>query len=261
MSTGFDRSVFMDTSEISIKIGNLLYRRFFPLYRRLYPAFKRRQDRTEIAWMRRVVRPGDQILDIGANIGFYTSLLSEWVGSTGHVHAFEPEPTNFKHLSASMDGRKNVTLVPKAVSDRSENLLIYTSPNLNVDHRTYKITNYEMAIPVQAVSIDDYVGGRFQVDLVKMDIQGYELSALRGMEKTIAANPAIIIFSEFWPHGLRQSGGSACRAYDYILSLNLQVWLPERAKLRLVTRSVMMQFRDSESDYYNVILSKQPMEA
>jgi FkbM family methyltransferase len=249
----------MDTSEISIKIGNLLYRRFFPLYRRLYPAFKRRQDRAEIAWMRRVVRPGDHILDIGANIGFYTSLLSEWVGSTGHVYAFEPEPTNFKHLSAKMDDRKNVTLVPKAVSDRSENLLIYTSPNLNVDHRTYKVANYELAIPVQAVSIDDYVGGRFRVDFIKMDIQGYELSALRGMEKTIAANPALVIFSEFWPYGLRQAGASARLVYDFVRSLNLNMWLPQNVGLCPVSPTALEQFHEIEAAYYNVILSKHPI--
>ena len=259
MSTGFDRSVFMDTSEISIKIGNLLYRRFFPLYRRLYPAFKRRQDKTEIAWMRRVVRPGDHILDIGANIGFYTSLLSGWVGSTGHVHAFEPEPTNFKHLSASMDGRKNVTLVPKAVSDRSEDLLIYTSPNLNVDHRTYKMANYETAIPVQAVSVDDYVGGRFPVDFIKMDIQGYELSALRGMERTIAANPALVIFSELWPYGLRQAGASATLVYDYTRSLDLNMWLPRSVGLCPVSPTALERFHELEAAYYNVILSKQPI--
>jgi FkbM family methyltransferase len=249
----------MRPNRVSIKTGNFMYRHCFPVYRLLYPAFKRRQDAAEIAWMRRLIRPGNAVLDIGANIGFYTVLLSDLIGPAGQVHAFEPDSTNFAHLSEMTGGRGNVTLVPKAVSDQTGKLLIYTSPDLNVDHRTYKVYRYQAVCPVDAVSIDDYVGGRFQVDVVKMDIQGYELSALRGMEKTITANPAIIIFSEFWPYGLRQSGGSACRAYDYIRSLNLQVWLPERAKLRLVTRSVMMQFRDSESDYYNVILSKQPM--
>lgn len=109
----------MEASALSIKIGNCLYHRFFPLYRRLYPLFKKRQDAVEIAWMRRVVRPGSQVLDIGANIGFCTFLLSDLVGSGGHVYAFEPEPTNFKHLSAIADDRQNVTLVPKAVSDRT----------------------------------------------------------------------------------------------------------------------------------------------
>jgi FkbM family methyltransferase len=248
---------FIQANGISIKFGNFLYQRLFPFYRFLYPAFKRRQDSVELAWMRRMVRPGNRVLDIGANIGFYTSVLSDLVGLEGHVDAFEPEPTNFKHLSAMAGDRKNVTLVPKAVSDRSGKLLIYTSPKLNVDHRAYKVANYEQAIPVEAVSIDDYVRGRFRVDFIKMDIQGYELSALRGMEKTITANPALVIFSEFWPYGFRQSGACGSFVYDYIRSLDLNMWLPEKAGLRPVSRTIVEQFRESETVYYNVILSKQ----
>src|SRR5918996_682528 len=135
----------MEPNGISIKIGNFLYHRSFPLYKRLYPVFKKRQDAMEIAWMRRLVRPGSHVLDIGANIGFYALLLSDLVGSGGHIHAFEPDATNFKHLSAMAGRRNNVTLVPKAVSDRSGPLVMYTSPTLNVDHRTYEPARYKEA--------------------------------------------------------------------------------------------------------------------
>jgi FkbM family methyltransferase len=247
----------MEATPGSIKIGNFLYHRFFPVYKRLYPIFKKRQDAVEIAWMRRVVRPGSQVLDIGANIGFYTLLLADLVESEGHVHAFEPDAINFTHLSAAAKHRKNITLVPKAVSDRSQKLMIYTSPNLNVDHRTYKVQHYNEAIPVDGVSIDDYVGDRFRVDFIKMDIQGYELHALRGMMRTIAANPDMVIFSEFWPHAFKECGTSARDAYDYITSLDLQIWLPEFDKLHSVTRSTIDGFSELETVYYNVILSKE----
>lgn len=248
----------MEPSQLSIKIGNFLYQRMFPLYNILYPAFKKRQDAVEISWMRRLVRPGSNVLDIGANIGFYTSLLSDLIGSEGHVHAFEPDAVNFKHLAAVAGQRKNVTLVPKAVSDCSGELLIYTSPKLNVDHRTYRVGNYKEVIAVDGVSIDDYVGGQFRVDFIKMDIQGYELHALHGMEKTIEANPDIVIFSEFWPYGFKKCGTSASFVYDYIRSLDLQVWLPEQDTLRPVNQTAIEQFQEIETVYYNVILSKQP---
>jgi FkbM family methyltransferase len=248
----------MEANQISIKIGNFLYQRMFPIYNILYPAFKKRQDAVEISWMRRLVRPGSHVLDIGANIGFYTSLLSDLIGSEGHVHAFEPDAINFKHLAAVARHKKNVTLVPKAVSDRSGKLLIYTSPKLNVDHRTYRVENYKEVIAVDGVSIDEYVGGQFRVDFIKMDIQGYELHALRGMERTIGANPDIVIFSEFWPYGFKKCGTSASFVYDYIRSLDLQVWLPEQNTLHPVNQTTMEQFQEIETVYYNVILSKQP---
>jgi FkbM family methyltransferase len=248
----------MEDNPISIKIGNCLYQRFFPLYKLLYPAFKKRQDAAEIGWIRRLVRPRNNVLDIGANIGFYTSLLSDLIGVGGHVHAFEPDATNFKHLAATAGHRNNVTLVPKAVSDRSGKLLIYTSPKLNVDHRTYEFENYKQAIAVDGVSIDDYLGGgRCRIDFIKMDIQGYELKALRGMEKTIAANPAMVILSEFWPYGFQQCGTSASVVYDYIRSLDLRVWLIDRSQLRPVSRKTVRELAEVETVYYNVVLTKQ----
>ena len=249
----------MEANPLAIKLGNCLYYHFFPLYRLLYPLFKNRQDAVEIAWMRRLVRPGSTGLDIGANIGFYTRLLSDLIGPKGHVHAFEPDPCNFKHLSTLAGGRNNVTLVPKAVSDRSGQLLIYTSTQLNVDHRTYKVENYKEVFAVDGVSIDDYVGGQFRVDFIKMDIQGYEHHALRGMERTIMANPGVVIFSEFWPYGFQKCGTSASLVYNYIRSLNLQVWIPEQDNLRRVNRTASEEFKEAETVYYNVILSKQPL--
>jgi FkbM family methyltransferase len=250
----------MEATQISIKIGNCLYQRFFPLYKLLYPAFKRRQDAAEIGWIRRLVRPRNNVLDIGANIGFYTALLSDLIGADGHVHAFEPDATNFKHLSAMAGHKNNVTLVPKAVSDRSEKLLIYTSPKLNVDHRTYKFENYKQAIAVDGVSIDDYLSEkRSRIDFIKMDIQGYELNALRGMERTIAANPAMVILSEFWPYGFQQCGTSASLVYDYIRSLDLQIWLIDRGQLCPVDRKTVRELGEVETVYYNVVLSREPI--
>jgi FkbM family methyltransferase len=250
----------MEANRISIKIGNFLYHRIFPFYKILYPAFKRRQDAAEIGWIRRLVRSRNNVLDIGANIGFYTCLLSDLVGADGQVHAFEPDATNFKHLSAMAGHRSNVTLVPKAVSDHSRKLLIYTSPKLNVDHRTYEFRNYKQAIAVDGVSIDDYLGnGRSRIDFIKMDIQGYELNALRGMERTIAANPDMVILSEFWPYGFQQCGTSASVVYDYIRSLDLQLWLIERGQLRPVSRKAVRELAEVENVYYNVVLSKQPI--
>jgi hypothetical protein len=136
---------------------------------------------------------------------------------------------------------------------------MYISPILNVDHRTYKTASHQEAIAVDGVSIDDYVDARFLVDFIKMDIQGYELNALRGMERTIRANPGMIICSEFWPYGFRLCGTHARCVYDYIRSLNLQMWLPAHGTLRPVSPTTLKEFQDVETVYYNVILSKEPI--
>src|SRR5690606_18164169 len=96
----------------------------------------------------------------------------------------------------------NIIINNKAVSSKTETLKIYTSKNLNVDHRTYKPKEYDEEISIEAVSIDDYFGTNQKVDFIKIDIQGFEMQAIQGMTKTLEANPNVKIISEFWGYGL-----------------------------------------------------------
>ena len=77
------------------EIGNRVYDRAFPIYVLCYRAFKAYADRAERKLLRKTLSPGDVAVDVGANIGIYTQLLSRWVGPTGLVHSFEPSPENF----------------------------------------------------------------------------------------------------------------------------------------------------------------------
>src|ERR1035437_1383153 len=94
----------------SIRLGKFLYKNAFPLYNGMYPIFKRRQDAQELKLISSIVKPGFNILDIGANIGFYTKVFSELTGEKGCVHAFEPDITTSKYLQGNLHKNKNVTL-------------------------------------------------------------------------------------------------------------------------------------------------------
>ncbi len=63
----------------------------------MYPIFKRKQDVKELKLIHFFVKPDYNVLDIGANIGFYTNVFSKIVGSKGNVYAFEPEAINFNY--------------------------------------------------------------------------------------------------------------------------------------------------------------------
>src|ERR1051325_2715958 len=86
----------------SVQIGDFLYKHFFSIYNMLYPVFKEKQDAYEIALIRKLVKPGDVVLDIGANIGFYAKIFSKIVGNTGKVHSFEPDSNNYSHLKDNL---------------------------------------------------------------------------------------------------------------------------------------------------------------
>lgn len=242
---------------ISLRIGNFLYKNFYPVYNVVYPIFKNRQDAEEINWLKQTIKPGDTILDIGANIGFYSKILSNCVGSGGKIHAFEPDTTNFKHLSNNLKGFTNVVLNNMAVSDAPGEIKIYRSKDLNVDHRTYPVGDYESVDIIKAISIDAYIDGAFKVDLIKMDIQGYEVAALNGMAKTIENNPQIRLLLEFWPHGLHAAGNTVALFYETITNLGLKIQFLEHGQTVPFDPSEIPQFEGWQwGQYKNILLHK-----
>jgi tRNA G37 N-methylase Trm5 len=82
---------------------------------------------------------GDVVLDLGANIGYYTLLFAKKVGDEGRVYAFEPDPTNFSLLKKNVEinGYRNVVLIQKAVSNKNGKLKLYLNEDNKGDHRFY----------------------------------------------------------------------------------------------------------------------------
>jgi FkbM family methyltransferase len=191
------------------EIGNRVYDRAFPVYVLCYRVFKAYADRAERKLLRSTLSPGDVAIDIGANIGIYTQLLSRWVGPTGLVHSFEPSPENFGRLQSATRKLANVRLSQSAVGESSRRTTLYVSDKLNVDHRAYLTEgDSRHTVPIEMIALDDYFKPGERVDLIKMDIQGYELHALRGASRVLADNPGIKLLVEFWPYGLKQAGAS-----------------------------------------------------
>jgi FkbM family methyltransferase len=202
----FDAAL-MSTLSLLRSVGNKVYQHAFPIYRLLYTAYKAGADRVERQLLRKVLFPGAIVVDAGANIGIYSQFLSRCVGPAGSVHAFEPSPDNFKRLRAATRKLPNVHALQAALGERSGDSELYLSDTLNIDHRTYAASgNARRAVPIQMVALDDYFKPGHRVDLIKMDIQGYELHASRGAKRVLQENPDISLLLEFWPAGLEQAG-------------------------------------------------------
>ena len=154
--------------------------------------------------------PGAGVVDAGANIGIYSQFLSRCVGPTGLVHSFEPSPENFGRLQAARRKLANVRLSQSAVGESSRRTTLYISDKLNVDHRVYLPEgDSRHTVSIEMIALDDYLKAGERADPIKMDIQGYELKALRGANRVLADNPGIKLLFEFWPYGLKQAGGSS----------------------------------------------------
>jgi FkbM family methyltransferase len=146
------------------------------------------------------VSEGDWVLDVGANLGHYTARLSALVGEHGRVLAFEPVPDTFSCLSANVRrlGLGNVSLFNVAVCDHSD-IAWMTIPT----HESGWPNPYEAhigaspdAIPVLALAIDSLAIPR-GVKLVKIDVEGHELGALRGMRALLARDRPTLIVETF----------------------------------------------------------------
>lgn len=163
---------------------------------------------TETRLIHRLVKPGDTVVDVGANIGYYTLQLARLVGPAGRVFAFEPEPRNFDLLRRNIweNGYNNVTLVHAAVLARQETRRLYLNHENRGDHRLQATVGRE-DIEVEGLSLDEFFStfsGR--VDFVKIDVQGAEGEVFDGMQGLVAAGRVGRIITEFWPRGLSQAG-------------------------------------------------------
>jgi FkbM family methyltransferase len=159
------------------------------------------------------------VLDIGANIGFYSILLSKLVGKGGIVYAFEPEENNFKFLERLTKNLGNIKMANIACGEKSAVAYLYKSKEMNIDHQVYDSGESREKVAVQMVTIDDYIRSDKQmVGFVKIDVQGYDCYVFRGMKEILTRSKDLLIIGELWPYGLKKAGSSA---EEYLLEVKL----------------------------------------
>ena len=201
------------------KIINYVYGNIFFVYNYFYFFYKNVSDKEKIKLLKREIRPGMIILDLGGNIGFYSILFSKLVGTQGKVHVFEPDTLNFKYLKKNTQKFENIKLYNMAVGLNSGPIKLYKSKDLNVDHRTYDSDEERDYIEVPCVSIDEFFNDKTYFDFVKIDIQGYDCHAFEGMQRTIQNSKNIRIVSELWPYGLNKAGRSVDKYLDLLTKM------------------------------------------
>jgi FkbM family methyltransferase len=158
--------------------------------------------------VKKETKRGYTVLDIGANIGYYTLIFSKLVGENGKVFAFEPDPENFTLLEKNikMNNCSNVTLVKKAVSNRNGKERLYISEKNKGDHRLYNSHDNREYVEVETIRLDDYFKDFGKIDFIKIDIQGSEGALISGAPILIKKNKNLKILTEYWPLGLRRFG-------------------------------------------------------
>lgn len=157
-----------------------------------------------------VCKPGMTFLDIGANVGYYTALAIARIGENGRIIALEPDQENFSYLQETVaaNGAQNTTCFQKAAAAENGSRTLYMSASNRGDNRLYANEFPGSTSQVDVCTIDTLLAqlGVATVDLVKVDVQGFEGHVLRGMGETIRRSGNLILLMEFWPFGLRSAG-------------------------------------------------------
>jgi len=173
---------------------------------------------------RLLVRRGDCVIDVGANLGYFTLLSSCLVGREGRVHAFEPSPQILRLLgkNLSLNGCTNVVVHKQAVSDRCCEVAFHTasSDELGLSSMRELGAHAGTETRVPAINIDSMVAEIPPVKLVKIDVEGAEFLVIRGMQDLMRRDAPYIIL-ELIDVFLREMGSDAhqvlelLREHDY----------------------------------------------
>jgi FkbM family methyltransferase len=181
------------------------------------------------------LKQGMIVLDLGGNIGFYTILARNIVGKQGKVITFEPFPRNANLIRSSIKENSfdNVTVVEAAVSDRIGKTILYLSPDACSEHSLqnlnfkYNNDSVQKNIQVNIITVDDYLtkngSGNFKVDFIKMDIEGSENRAIKGMKKVLEENKHMNLMTEFWPNGFKVDGSESLDFLEVIESYGFEI--------------------------------------
>jgi FkbM family methyltransferase len=159
-------------------------------------AFYRVHEPTLTKFLAGFVLHGDTVLEIGANIGYYTLLLSHLVGPTGMVIAVEPHPENVRllRLNLKLNRVTNAVVVPVAISDEVGVAQMFISKGSNWHSLMPTPKSCEQSITVPTTTVDELVRQLEQpIDLIRMDIEGWEVKALHGAERTLKRDKPTLV--------------------------------------------------------------------
>jgi FkbM family methyltransferase len=169
----------------------------------------------------KVLREGDTVIDVGANVGFFTVLAAALVGPKGRVVSFEPDPANFARLQANVkaNGFEHVTLINRPVSDQARPVSFYINSDDSGGSALWDPAEYPgnvlskanpQVLSVESTTIDAELERLAlpPVRLVKIDTEGAEHQVVRGARRLLANRGVPFVVAELHQFGLEKLGTS-----------------------------------------------------
>jgi len=234
-----------------------------------YPSPDMIHDRYESATtqlFKQLLKPGMTVIDVGANVGYFSLLAADLVGTNGKVYAFEPEPENYNLLltNIQINSYGNIETRAEAVSNTCGSIKLFLSELDNGSHSINEAGARGVAatLSVKTTTLDAFLEGEGwpAVNLLKIDVEGAELMVLEGMKHFGQKSDGIKLVIEYCPFLIKAAGAQPLDLLQKIISMGFQIrfvdeknggMLSEDADLESVTSGLLRQ-----ETYMNLLCSR-----
>lgn len=188
---------------------------------RYYRYYEDGYEKDTFSYFEKIIKPTDTILDIGAHIGLFSVFFSKKLNSKGRVICFEPTPGTFQILkrTVELNDLRNCTVVNAAIADKSGSLSFNLTSKDGEGSNANSLVQTERTVNVTEVkvfSIDDYRRiEKLKIDILKIDVEGYELNALIGAMETFSNDKPSGILA-LHPQSIKKLGQSLEQIWDVL---------------------------------------------
>jgi FkbM family methyltransferase len=167
-------------------------------------------------FFRDYLKEGDIVYDVGANIGYFSLEFARLIGTTGKVLCFEPHPEIFEVLTNNVrrNGYKNIRLHNVACSESNSKQRLYFSSENEGNHKIIENEKSSQSVDIQAVRLDSIITLN-PPSLIKMDIEGAELLALKGIGDDFLAKSKVDFVIEYHPYEMSFFGVEGVELLDF----------------------------------------------
>lgn len=213
--------------------------------------------------IREEIHEGDIVIDVGANIGYYTLIFAQLVGSSGKVFAFEPESKNFEILKKNIkiNNYQNIVAEQKIVSDKSGIVKLFIAEHGIVGHRINQQKSSQKFIEVESIILDNYIKKLNldnKINFIKIDVEGSEPKVLEGTKEIIQKSNQLKIFTEFNREAVEEYGIEPKEMIDLFYRNGFKIYLPnyKENKINLTNVNELLTSKETLLENINLLCKK-----
>jgi FkbM family methyltransferase len=183
-------------------------------------------EKNEILFLQRFLKKGDTFLDIGANIGLFSLYASKVIGDLGLTYAFEPTPNTFQRLLENISINNCKNIIPVNIGLSNKNMVVDFNVSEDGHDAWNSIVKLDQlqnwsSIKVNVETLDSFIKKYSirKVDLIKLDVEGWEKFVLEGGEQLLRQSDTTVLLIEFTEDNAFKAGYYCGELFDYVESL------------------------------------------